>query len=186
VQEYSKGGHIQLAGVLRQIRAQTVRGSVQSVWGGGGSASGVAMVRVKKLTDRFMFQVNGGYGVARYINDLNSAGGQDAVFDTTTGDLKPLPVLGWYVGFEHRWKEWEAMQTMNLRSTILWSIVVVDNFDSQPPDAYQKTNRLATNLVFSPAPRADLGVEYIFGTRRNKDGQSAHANQVQIVALVRF
>jgi hypothetical protein len=180
------GSHLQLAGVLRQIRGETTAGVVRSEWGFGGSVSGVELVPVKHLTDRIMFQVNGGLGIARYINDLNSQGGQDAVFDTTTATLKPLPVLGWYVGYEHRWKEWEAVQSMNLRSTILWSVVAVDNLDIQPPDAYWRTQRLAANLVFSPAKRADLGLEYIYGIRTNKDRQWANANQFQLVALVRF
>jgi hypothetical protein len=180
------GGHIQVAGVLRQIRGETSTDIVRSEWGAGGSVSGVRMVRVRHLTDRLMFQLNGGLGIARYINDLNSAGGQDAVFDTTTSELHPLPVLGWYVGYEHHWKEWERTETMNLRSTVLWSTVFVDNVDAQPPDAYRSTNRLAANLVFSPTSRADFGVEYIYGTRSNKDQQSAHANQFQAVGIFRF
>ena len=78
------------------------------------------------------------------------------------------------------------METMNLRSTVLWSIVLVDNDASQPPDAYYKTNRLAINLVYSPSRRVDVGVEYIWGNRTNKDRQHAEANQVQAVALFRF
>jgi TolA-binding protein len=180
------GGHLQLAGVVRQIRGETRSGIVRSEWGTGGSVSGVRRVRIRELTDRLMFQLNAGYGIARYINDLNSAGGQDAVFDTATTELKPLPAVGWYVGYEHRWKEWKQAQTMNLRSTVLWSIVLVDNLDFQPPDAYRKTNRFAANVVFSPTSRADFGLEYIYGTRRNKDGQSADANQFQVVGLFRF
>jgi len=180
------GGHLQLAGVLRQIRGETSAGDVRSEWGGGGSVSGVRHVKFRGLTDRIMFQANGGLGIARYINDLGSAGGMDAVFDTTTGELKALPVLGWYVGYEHHWREWKAAETMNLRSTVLWSVVIVDNLDFQAPDAYRRTHRLAANLVFSPTSRADLGLEYIFGTRANKDGQSANANQFQLVALLRF
>jgi len=178
--------HLQIAGVVRQIRGEAVTGDVRSEWAAGGSVSGVAQVHVRELTDRFMFQINGGNGIARYINDLNSAGGQDAVFDTTTGDLGALNALGWFIGYEHHWKEWKTAQTMDLRSTVLWSVVVVDNFDYQPPDAYNRTHRLAANLVFSPTGRADLGLEYIYGTRRNKDGQSAHANQFQLVAIFRF
>jgi hypothetical protein len=180
------GAHIQLAGVVRQLRGESTVGDVRSDWGAGGSLTGVMLLHVKKLTDRFMYQLNGGAGVARYINDLNSAGGLDAVFDTTTGELKALPALGWYVAYEHRWREWEFMHTMNLRSTVLWSRVIVYNFDDQPANAYHKTNRLATNLVFSPTGRVDLGLEYIFGSRANKDGQRASANQVQLVALFRF
>jgi hypothetical protein len=182
----SKGGHIQVAGVLRQIRGQTPSGVVQSVWGGGGSVSGVVMVPVKQLSDRILFQFNGGTGIARYINDLNSLGGQDAVFDTTSGALKALPVFGWYVDYEHVWKEWETMEHMNLRSTFMWSFVRENNFDFQPSDAYSRTNRVVANAIFSPSNRVDVGVEYIFGNRYNKNGARGSANQIQAVGLFRF
>jgi hypothetical protein len=180
------GGHLQLAGVLRQIRGESNVGIVKSGWGAGGSVSGVIKVPVKQLTDRIMYQINGGTGIARYINDLNSQGGMDAAFDSTTGELKVIPALGWYVGYEHAWKEWKSMQTMNLRSTALWSWVAVHNYDFQPDDTYKRTNRFALNLVFSPSTRVDAGLEYIFGKRENKDGQSATANQFQLVMLFRF
>jgi hypothetical protein len=180
------GGHLQVAGVIRQIRGQSNAGDVRSQWGAGGSVSGVIKVRVKQLTDRLMYQVNGGTGIARYINDLNSQGGMDAAFDSTTGELKAIPAIGWYVGYEHAWKEWKAMQTMNLRSTALWSWVTVHNYDFQPDNTYMRTNRFALNLVFSPSTRVDAGIEYIFGSRENKDGQSATANQFQLVMLFRF
>jgi hypothetical protein len=181
-----RGGHIQVAGVFRQIRGQSVAGDVRSVWGGGGSVSGVVMVPIRQLSDRIVFQVNGGVGIARYINDLQSLGGQDAVFDTTTGDLKTLPALGWYASYEHVWKQWATAENMNLRSMAMWSYVNVQNLDFQPPDAYHRTNRFAVNLVISPNPRVDMGVEYIFGNRYNKDGQSGSANQFQLVGLFRF
>jgi hypothetical protein len=37
-------------------------------------------------------------------------------------------------------------------------------------DAYKRTNRYSVNLVFSPTPRIDCGIEYIYGTRANLDG----------------
>ena len=185
------GGHVQIAAVFRQIRAQSATGAVTSTWGAGGTVSGVLMLPLQGLTDRLMYQVNAGWGIARYINDLNpnslgTTNGQDAVFDTTTSELKALPVLGWYVGYEHRWKEWKKLQTMNLRSTALWSRVAVNNPDFQPPESYKRTDRFALNIVFSPSGRVDAGVQYIYGVRENFDGQSAHANQFQLVGLFRF
>jgi hypothetical protein len=184
-------GHVQVAAVFRQIRAQTLTGEVSSTWGVGGTVSGVVGVPIKGLTDRVLYQVNAGKGIARYINDLNpndisGTNGLDAVLDSTSGDFKPLPVLGWYVGYEHRWKEWKQLQTMNLRSTALWSLVAVDNYDFMPATSYKRTNRFALNLVFSPSSRVDAGVEYIWGKRENLDGQSATANQFQFVGLFRF
>jgi len=184
--EFADGGHLQVAGVVRQIRGEATPGDVRSTWGAGGSVSGVVKVPMKSLTDRFMYQLNAGSGIARYINDLNSLGGMDAVFDTTTGDLKALSAVGWYVGYEHRWKQWKHLESMNLRSTLLWSLVRVQNYDFQPLDAYTKTNRFALNLVYSPSGRVDAGIEYIYGMRENRDGQSAHANQFQLVGLFRF
>jgi hypothetical protein len=143
-------------------------------------------MREFELNDRFMFQVNGGVGIARYINDLNSLGGQDAVFDSTTGDLEALPALGWYVAYEHAWKTWSEVENRRLRSTVLWSFVRVYNLDFQPEDAYRRTNRFAINLVYSPITRVDAGVQYIYGRRTNKDERSGDARQVQLVMLVRF
>lgn len=186
VRRHGEEGHVQLAGVLRQIRGEANPGDVRRDWGWGLSASGVFPFRFQMLQDRIIFQVNGGTGIARYINDLNSLGGQDAVFDTTTGDLHALPALGWYVGYEHAWKEWKGAETMHLRSTLLWSFVTVDNRDFQEPNAYHKTHRFAVNLVFSPAERVDVGLELIQGSRTNKDGNRGDATQVQLVTLIRF
>ena len=184
--EFGEKRHLQAAVVLRQIRGEAVSPVVakESVLGIGGSLSGVAIPWFAK-SDRFVFQVNGGVGTARYINDLNSLGGQDAVFDST-GHLEALPVLGWYVDYEHQWANWESFGFTNLRSAFIWSYVVVNNATSQPGDAYARTNRFSGNLVLSPANRIDLGVEYIFGSRHNKDGRSGDSSQLQIVMLLVF
>lgn len=179
-------GHVQVAGVLRQIRGEATPGDVRDDWAGGLSVSGVFPFQIGVLQDRVIFQMNGGVGIARYINDLSSLGGQDAVYDSTTGNIMALPAMGWYIAYEHHWKEWKAVEVMNLRSTLLWSFVDVDNFDFQPPDAYNKTSRLAVNLIFSPASRVDVGLEFIRGRRVNKDGEQGEANQIQLVTLIRF
>jgi hypothetical protein len=185
--DYTKNGHLQFAAVVRQIRAQSLTGIVRSDWGYGGSVSGVLPLRRRYIdADRVIFQVNGGAGIARYINDLSSLGGQDAVFDTTSTTLEALPALGWYVAYEHPWKIWSAPAGKRLRSTVLWSFVRVYNLDVQPPDSYKTTHRFAANIVYSPFERVDAGIEYIWGRRINKDDQRGTANQVQFVILVRF
>jgi hypothetical protein len=63
---------------------------------------------------------------------------------------------------------------------------VFDNLDFQLPEAYRKTSRYSVNLVISPTPRIDTGIEYIYGTRENFDGLSASADQVQFVGIFRF
>jgi hypothetical protein len=181
-------GHLQGAVVIRNIRGEPDVGApgARSAFGWGASMSGVVPFHILHLTDRFIFQLNAGEGNARYINDLNSLGGQDAFFDPATGTLHALPAIGWYFDYEHQWKEWEFTRTMRLRSSFIWSFVQVDNLDFQLPSAYRRTNRYSVNLVFSPTPRFDCGVEYIYGTRENLDRLSNSADQVQLVGIFRF
>jgi hypothetical protein len=74
----------------------------------------------------------------------------------------------------------------SLRSNFNISFVEVDNFDFQPTDTYKKTERFSGNIIWSPTPRVDVGVELLYGTRKNKDNQSAHARQVQLSATYRY
>jgi hypothetical protein len=180
-------GHLQGAVVLRDIRGEPnppATGS-DSTFAWGASMSGVVPFHFLDLTDRFIFQVNFGEGIARYINDLSSLGGQDAVFDTT-GKLHALPAVGWYLDYEHQWKTWKKARAVKLRSSLIWSFVNVNNLGIQPPEAYHATNRLSVNLVLSPIERIDMGLEYIYGTRTNNDGQKCNASQFQAVAIFRF
>ncbi len=187
VWSFKEIGHLQGAVVLRQIRGEWTEapGAVQSAFAWGASVSGVLPFRYFDLTDRFIFQLTFGKGNARYINDLNSLGGQDAAFDDT-GRLYTIPAAGWYVDYEHQWKGWKLGRDMKLRSSLIWSFVTVDNLAFQPDDAYRTTNRLSVNLVFSPTNRIDVGGEYVFGTRENKNGERGESDQIQVVGIFRF
>jgi uncharacterized coiled-coil protein SlyX len=186
VWEYAEDAHLQGALVFRQIRGETDLdpGQVQSAFAWGLGVSGV--VPFRRLEDRVVFQFNTGVGNARYMNDLNSLGGQDAVFDSTTGDLEALPATGFYVDYQHRWHHWESWRQHNVRSSVIWGFVNVENTDFQAPESYHRTNRYCINLVFSPIKRIDIGAEYIYGTRENKDGRSGSSDQIQGVAIFRF
>jgi hypothetical protein len=178
-------GHLQAAVVLRQIRGEldTQPNITQGAFGWGVSASGVVPVPKWSPQDKVVFQFNGGLGVARYINDLNSAGGQDAIFIPSTGELRPLGAYGFYVDYEHHWKTAEnlfGLSLPDLRSSLIWGYVNVTNLAEQPDDAYFRTNRLSLNLVFSPITRLDVGTEFIYGTRENKDGGRGRARQFQL------
>ena len=186
--KFKEVGHLQGAAVMRQIRGESdlFPGETEVAWAWGASLSGVVPFRYFNLLDRFIFQLNVGEGNARYINDLNSLGGQDAVFNPTTGRLEVLPAKGFYLDYEHQWKEWARTEKMKLRSSFIWSFVTVDNLSFQLPDAYHQTNRYSVNVVFSPIDRIDVGVEYIYGTRENKDGNTGSSDQFQIVGIFRF
>ena len=185
---YKKNAHLQGAVVFRQIRAAPLADpqAFQEGLGWGASLSGVFPFERWNLTDRFIFQINAGRAIARYIQDLSSQGGLDGVFDPASGELEVLKMGGWYLDYEHMWKHWELTKDMNLRSSLIWSVVKVDNLDFQPGDAYHLTHRLAANVIFSPMARMDAGLQYIWGSRENHDGEKGTAKQVQLVIIFRF
>jgi hypothetical protein len=180
-------GYLQGAVVLRQIRGEleTKPNVTQSAYGWGISVSGVLPVQRWSPNDRVVFQFNGGHGVARYINDLNSLGGQDAIFVPTTEELRPLGAWGILVDYEHHWETAGSLFGLGLslpelRSSLIWGYVDVLNLAEQPGDAYDRTHRIGVNLVFSPISRLDVGSQFIYGTRQNKDGGHGRARQLQL------
>ncbi len=183
----SKTTRLQGAAVLRSIRGESESrpNEIDQATGWGLSASGTVSDLPWARGDVVAFQVNGGQGIARFINDLNSAGGQDGAFDPSSGDLVLLSHWGWYGSYRHRWTG-TAGDVGYLRSSLIWGAVRVDNLDFQPSSAYRRTNRLSLNLVWTLFRNGDLGAQYIWGQRVNKDGSQGRARQFQLRAKFVF
>jgi hypothetical protein len=173
------GGHVQLAFVVRQIRAEYVPNATLSTLGVGAHYSGRITSPLQSDRDRILFALAGGWGIGRYITDLGAAGGQDAVYDPATNTLQALPALSGYVGYEHWW-------IPTLRSTATWGTVYVDNLGFQTGDALHRTDRATFNVSWSPIPRIDLVGEFLWGRRLNKDGRRGDARQIQFGSTFRF
>ena len=195
--------HFQLGGVVRNLSGEQAlppeNGGSEapeirddSAIGWGLSASGSHTLRSWGKQDVFTWQVNYGHGFGRYMQDLRSAGGQDAVFDLN-GNLEPIPAYGGYVSIKHYWKRdpgsffgSKKKLLKDVRSTFVYGFVKVDNFDIQPDNAYKQTQRVTGNVIWSPIPNIDLGVEFLWGTRRNKNDSKGKASQLQFVATFKF
>ena len=157
---------------VRAVRCHALTGGI------GGTVSGVLIPRWD-ADDRIKFAVNAGSGIGRYIADLSSLGGQDAVYDPVQASLRALPVSSGYVGYEHAWSP--AFTT-----AVTFGVVDVNNLDIQPDDAFHQTQRASINLMWNPVPFMDLVVEYLAGTRINKNGQRASSSQIQSGWTLRF
>ena len=174
-------GHVQLAGLFRQIRAESDLNPNQVVGKGGYGLGLSGRLRTGwwAPTDDVTFAGYAGSGIGRYITDLRAAGGQDGYFDLATGELTTLSVAAAYVGYEHSWSK-------ALRSTVTLGTVRVDVLDNQPGDALKYTQRLSLNLAWTPIPRLDLVVEGLAGRRVDKDLRSGNATQLQVGSRFRF
>lgn len=167
----------------RQIKARADDvGTEKSAIGWGIVASGRIPVRVWDERDQFLWQMIYGDGIGRYVNDLGTLGGQDAIF-SPEGKLETLPVFAGYLSYQHWWNaRWRS------NATISW--VKVDGYDYQSSEdyqalfgpAYDRTLRTAINLLFTPVQRVELGAELLWGERENGDGSKGDASQLQVSA----
>ncbi len=151
--------------------------------GWGFSLSGRRTVGWWDPRDNVILQLNYGEGIGRYINDLNTVNsqlgtGEDGAFDAN-GNLKLLPAFAGFVSFQKFWSD-------RFRSTAILSLVDIDTQDFQPDTAYDRTLRFSTNLIWSPVPAIDIGGEFMWGIREDKDGGEGDASQFQLMTRYRF
>jgi hypothetical protein len=172
--------HVQAAIIGRQLRGELTDQpqATLSTGGVGFNLSGVLVPRWDR-DDRIKFATNNGWGIGKYITDLGTLGGQDAVYDAASGTLRALRVSSGYVGYERAWRP-------TIVSAFTYGIVNVNNLDIQPDDALKQTQRTTLNVTWSPVPQVDIAVEFLFGTRVNKDNQRGTSSQFQTGWIYRF
>jgi len=176
----SSAQHVQAAIIGRQLRGE-VTDQPQLTLSTGGFGVNVSGELVPSWggDDRIKFATNNGWGIGKYITDLGTLGGQDAVYDPSAGTLRALPVSSAYLGYERKWRP-------TFVSAYTYGIVNVANLDIQPDNALKRTQRTSFNVTWSPVPQADIAVEFLFGTRVNKNGQHATSSQIQAGWIYRF
>jgi hypothetical protein len=166
-------GHLKIAALGRQIRASFDGGPVATTLAGGLTFSG--QVEIGKRGDNLSFQISGGEGMGRYIDDSVD----DAIYDPDTGELETIPKRSGYVSYQHWWSK-------KVRTNLVYSAVHIDNLDVQTPDELRGTQYALVDLIWSPYKFVDLGIEALFGERQNKDRQSGSANRIQMSAKYSF
>lgn len=124
--------------------------------------------------DSIQFQIQGGQGIGRYIFDLaTTITPQDAIYDDNTQQLRPLEQFSYLVGYRRWW-------TDRLRSSVMYSAVYVDNLEIQATTEYRKGQYVVANLAYKLFGRMDVGVEYNYGIRSNRDGVSGEASRINL------
>jgi len=177
-------GHVQLAGILRQVGYETV-GAPNSQPKGHQTGWGFNLTSNVKLfkKDTLHMGVVYGEGIASYIND----GGTDlAPHADTTPTVTPLisgapiirlgpeavPLTGYMFYYDHTWSD-------QFTSSIGYSQTHVSNTNFQEISAYKTGEYASVNLLYTPAKPIMMGVEYLWGRREDKNGASGDDNRVQ-------
>jgi outer membrane DcaP-like protein len=170
---FTHAAHVQAAVLVRQLRGE-VSGQPDVTLATGGFGANISGVLVPRwdADDRVKFAANAGSGIGRYIADLSTLGGQDAVYDSAQVSLRALSIRSGYFGYE---RVWSPVFT----TAVTYGLVIVNNLDIQLDDALHRTQRTSINLTWNPIPQADVVLEFLAGTRINKNGERGFSSQIQ-------
>jgi len=175
-----KWGHLQLAGILRQITFDPNVGSRSSELGWGMNFTGQVNVfepLEKGKPDNIVYQLVYGHGIANYINDTSGLG-QDA-FVNNTGHLNALTEWGGFVAYQHWWHaKW--------CSSVGYSYLKLENDSGQTPGDYKDGHYLVVNVMYFPIERICLGLEGLYGIRQDKDGATGEDGRMSFSVQYRF
>lgn len=161
-------GHLQGAGLFRELSFETDNGPGQETFGWGMSLAGALNVL---RHDKISAQIAYGEGMARYVNDLGGEG-LDAALDD--GRLEAIPVLAAMVGYTHQWSE-------HWRSTISGGYVHVDAPDALGRFTIERTLYGSANLIWQPTTSFRMGLEYLYGSKETLDGSERDAHRFNFV-----
>ncbi len=164
-------GSLSAAGLVRFFETNTPDIPNDSAVGWGVHLSGhVNLSGRDKLAGGFAI----GEGVGRYL--INGAfSSTDVTVNTETGILSPDLSWGAYGFYTHYWSP-------NWSSNLVYG-------HEEHADAVAGAKTLQTahaNLFFTPIPQAKLGIEYVYGHRKDVSGASGEANRVQFGAWWNF
>jgi hypothetical protein len=167
-------GHVQLGGLVRQVRFEASDGSLDvDTTGWGLNLSGKTPLG---SSTALMGQIAYGSGIGRYVESL---GGQnaDAVL-RPDGSLEALDVWAAVIGLEQKW-------TDRWSSSLAGAYTDLENDPAQAETAIHQTASVHGNLVYTAGPFLG-GVELMWGERENNDGSTGDAFRVQTTIKYSF
>jgi hypothetical protein len=174
---WKETSHLRLAGLLHPITFLNSVGTEQTILGGGLSFSGA--IQVSKL-DNINVQVNAGSGFAKYNNDLGGMGYDAFQCKSDTNKAATLGQINFYVYYNHWW-------TPHLSSALGCSYVGLSNDRGvYDPDAVKSTSYASTNIIYYPNDNFKLGLEFLYGNRKDMDNKEQDAFRVQFTFFAKI
>lgn len=129
--------------------------------------------------DDLRFQFNYGNALGRYM----TTGFNDAAFDSSNNSVETFDQWGGFLAYRHYWID-------NLRSNLIYSYGAADNDNAAWNTDFAATNKkfqsVHANLIWSPVPQVDLGIEYLWGYREVESGLDGELNRIQFSATYNF
>ena len=167
-------GHFGVAGMARQLKYEPVAGAEDSATGFAATVSG--LVKVGERTD-IRYQATGGEGFGRYIGLATVQ--QDAMADAA-GNIDALGGWAAYVGLRHVFNP-------TVRGNVFYARSQWDNDTALTGlGVTRRVHSAHANLIWSPVPKLDLGVEAIWGERTIESGADGELIRLHTMARYTF
>lgn len=166
-------GHLQTAGILRQLKYEDRDiGVDDSTLGWGLSFSGKLLLG----RDDLRWILHYGDGIGRYVG-LNFA--NDAAI-RPDGTLEAIGTAGGFAAYRHWWNQ-------KWRSNLILSYMEVDNPGQFDGLRVNKSNWSGqVNLLYSPVPPMSFGLEYLVAEREVETSETGQMNQLHFMAKYIF
>ena len=167
-------GHIYVFSGVSENRFVPIVGEPSSevIWG-----TGISILR-NFGDDHLIFQAGVAEGFTEFVPSLFASSNPNQL---VAGEIDALLTYGFVASYHHKWNEL-------FRSNLAYRSAYEKNSPLQPLDAHRYNQYVACNLICSPLENnlLDVGLEYLWGNRQNKDGQSNDAHRLQFSAIFRI
>ena len=168
-------GHVSARALGREIgtNAATAGQGSSHVWGYGLNVSGKYLVATKSnVFANFSY----GDGIGRYIWNAQNLG---ATYNSATGKLTSNVAYGGYAGAQ-------VFYTDTVRSSFVYGHAHINDASLLVATTPKSTDSVHANLLWSPVPQVDLGVEYIWGQLQTSNKDIGNLNRLQSSVTYRF
>jgi hypothetical protein len=158
--------HLRMAGLVRDLRAEGANGSTDSAIGWAVTGSGKLGLPFLGAKDNLKFNIHYGDGYGSQLK----GGPTEGAFNTLDSELGTTRVFSSYGGIQHFWSD-------RFRSNLVYGHVDSDNPDFVSGETFDNTTYTALDLIWSPYETVTCGIEYLWGQRENKNGESGTSNR---------
>lgn len=171
-------GTFGVAAVLRDLRVDrpptgTVAAARDSKFSGAVTAGGKWVIG---QDDDLRYQITAGSTIGRYVG-LGITG--DAVL-TGSNELDDIGGIAGYVAWRHSFSK-------QLRTNLMYARSEYDNDVVYTGNAVTKSAQsLRANVIYSPLPKVDVGVEYMLGRREIESGADGKLDRLQFMVKYSF
>jgi hypothetical protein len=171
---FNKWGHIQAAGILRQIDFFQ-QGKMEAKYGWGILLSTTLFIGEKhQINSQYSF----GNGIANYYVGFTNRQ-LDAVYDSANNDMMLKRIQGGFINYSYR-------HNPQLIFSAIAGLSQINVEDFELPDAFKASQYYAANVFYNPIETISLGFEVTYGTRKNSDDHIGDATRISLLAKFDF